>query len=207
MIRSEATSRGVAVDTVGERRIDALAGDDRQHQGVVAAATAPTPWSLDAFMAQRTGREWNTQLLVLDHVHNPANVGMILRTAAGAGLHGVVLPEQGTASIGPLTVKAGSGLIFAVPIIVAETTGDALHALLEGGFAIYGLDSSGESMFTADLSERAAYVMGNETVGLSADVRDIVTDVLSLPLANGVESLNVAAAAAVVSYELVRRRG
>lgn len=196
----------VPLERVSEKRLDQLAGGDRMHQGVLAQVVPPEPLSIDAFVAGREGRNWATDVLVLDHVHNPANVGMILRTAAGAGIDGVVLPEQGTASIGPVTVKAGSGMVFAVPLITAQSTGEALNELIVNGFAVAGLDAQGESLFDAELPDRCAYVLGNETVGLSSEAEQAVQMTLALPLSNGVESLNVAAAGAILSYELVRRR-
>lgn len=205
LIEHEADQANLPVDRVSEKRIDQLAGGDRMHQGVVASIEQPESWTIDAFVAQRQGRDWATQVLLLDHVHNPANVGMILRTAAGAGIDGVVLPQSGTAAIGPITVKAGSGMVFAVPLVDAPTTAEALVELVANGFSVAGLDTGGGSLFEADLPDRCVYVLGNETVGLSAEARDSLHLTVSLPLANGVESLNVAAAAAVLSYELVRR--
>lgn len=201
-----AGAANIVVDRVAERRVDSLAGDDRQHQGVVTKVIPPEPIPLAEFLAGRDGREWVTQLLLLDHVHNPANVGMILRSAAGAGLDGVIIPQQGTASIGPLTVKAGAGVIFSVPLIDVVSVEDAITLLHETGFALVGLDAAGDDLWAADLPDRAAFVLGNETVGLSAAARQALDHMVSLPLANGVESLNVAATAAIVSYELVRRR-
>lgn len=206
-IEAQAKVSAVPLERVSEKRVDQLAGGDRMHQGVVASVKAPDLWTIDAFVDQRQGREWSTNVLLLDHVHNPANVGMILRTAAGAGVNGVVIPEQGTAAIGPVTVKAGSGMIFAVPMITAPTTGDALTELMSHGFSVVGLEADGDVLFDADLPDRCVFVLGNETVGLSAEAKQALHASVSLPLANGVESLNVAAAAAVLSYELVRRRG
>lgn len=206
VIEKEARDREVVFERVSEKRVDQLAGSDRMHQGALASIEPPDMWSIDAFVAQRQGRRWATNVLLLDHVHNPANVGMILRTAAGAGIDGVVLPQQGTAAIGPITVKAGSGMVFAVPLIESPTTADALAELIVNGFSVVGLDTGSNSLFTADLPERSVYVLGNETVGLSTEATNALQTAVSLPLHNGVESLNVAAAAAVLSYELVRRR-
>lgn len=203
---NEAEAVGVPIDRAGERRIDSLAGDDRQHQGVVAQVLPPPPLPLGEFLVSREGRQWVTQLLLLDHVHNPANVGMILRSAAAAGVDGVILPQQGTASIGPLTVKAGAGVIFSVPIIDVVSVDEAITELHEAGFALVGLDAGGDDLWSAELPDRAVFVLGNETVGLSAEARAAIDQMISLPLANGVESLNVAATAAIVAYEVVRRR-
>lgn len=197
---------GVPVERSSSRRLDSLAGDDRQHQGVVAHFEPPVPISLGDFLATRTGRQWDTQLLLLDHIHNPANVGMILRTAGGAGLDGVILPRQGTASIGPVTVKAGAGMVWSAPLVDIATVEDALEELRDASFELLGLDAGGDDLFGLAPGTRTAWILGNETVGLCAASRAAVDRTVSLPLANGVESLNVAAAGAIVSYEIVRRR-
>jgi len=201
-----ASQLGVPVERSSGRRLDALAGDDRQHQGVVAHFEPPSPVPLGEFLAGRTGRQWDTNVLVLDHVHNPANVGMILRTAGGAGTDGVILPRQGTASIGPVTVKAGAGMVWSTSLIDAATVEQALEELRDASFELLGLDAGGEDLFAMTPRSRAAWILGNETVGLCASSRALVDRTVSLPLANGVESLNVAAAAAVVTYEIARRQ-
>ena len=205
-VEAACRERRIPIDRANDKKLDALAGGDRMHQGVLASIEAPEPWSLDGYLDQRVGREWSTSLLVLDHVHNPANVGMILRTAAAAGIDGVVLPRVGTAALGPLTVKAGSGMVFAVPIIDTETVASAIAALQEASFSLVGMDMAGDSLFSAELPDRCAYVVGNESTGLSPESSAALDHTISIPLADDVESLNVAAAAAVLCFELVRRR-
>lgn len=204
-IRQLAADQGIPVDTVAERRLgDGV--DARWHQGVVAHITAPPPLAMQSWLAERKGRLWSTNALLLDGVHNPSNLGLILRTAAAAEIDAVILPRFGTAEIGPLTVKAGSGMIFAVDIVSTETTAEALDGLAQANFALVGLAMDGADLYDSELPERGAYIFGNETLGLSQDACDRIDQKISLPLGNGVESLNVAAAAAVVSYELVRRK-
>lgn len=204
-LRQLADDRGVPIEVVAERRLDELA-DRRWHQGVVAHVVPPSPRSIESWVSERKGRLWSTHVLVLDGVHNPSNVGLILRTAAAAEIDAVVLPRFGTAEIGPLTIKAGSGMIFAVDIIATETASEAIEALQLEHFEIFGMDATGADLYETTVPDRAAFVFGNETLGLSAEVLGALDQSLSLPLGNGVESLNVAAAAAVVSYELVRRK-
>lgn len=197
---------GVPVDRTSDKKLDALAGGDRMHQGVVATIEVPEPRALDSYLDERVGRDWSTNLLVLDHIHNPANVGMILRTAAAAGIDAVVLPRLGTAGLGPLTVKAGSGMVFAVPVLDTETISSAVIALQEASFSLVGMDMGGDGLFDAQLPDRSAYILGNESAGLSPESSAALDQTISIPLADDVESLNVAAAAAVLCFELVRRR-
>jgi 23S rRNA (guanosine2251-2'-O)-methyltransferase len=145
-------------------------------------------------------------VLVLDGLTTPANVGMILRTATAAGVDGIVVPRRGVASIDPLVVKASAGVAFRAPILKAFTAGEAVAALKAHGFHVVGLDAGGDDdLFTAHLPDPVAFVLGSETAGLSADVAALVDSWVSIPMAAGVESLNVAAAGAVVCFELVRR--
>lgn len=205
-ITGMAASRRIPVETVSETKVTAVARSSRHHQGVVADVVAAEMQHLSDFCEKRRrGRDWACSVLVLDHVHNPANVGMILRSATAAGLDGIVVPHKGTADIGPVAIKASAGIAFRAPILRTEDTVEALAVLEDHRFELFGLDSGGESLFGADLPERAAYVLGNESAGLSANAKAACNSILSIPLANGVESLNAAVAASLVAYEIVRR--
>jgi 23S rRNA (guanosine2251-2'-O)-methyltransferase len=199
-----ARAREVRVERTSDRRLTAIARSG-QHQGVVADVQAPRMVPLMAFLEQRTGRLHATTVLVLDHIHNPANLGMILRTATAAGIDGVVVPDVGTAAVGPVAIKASAGVAFHAPILRVDKVEYAVTQLDDARFEIVGLEAGGDSLFDCELPERIAVVVGNETDGLSEEVRAACHRSVSLPLANGVESLNVAVAASVVAYEMVRR--
>ncbi len=201
-----AKARGVRVHRVPERRVHAISGNGRQDQGVAADVVAPRMQALSSFVEQRTGRRHATSVLVLDGITTPANVGMILRTATAAGVDGVVVPDAGTAEIGPLAVKASAGVAFVAPILRVDRAEHAVAQLAEARFDVLALAPGGEDLLDAHLGDRVALVLGSETSGISAEVRAGCIRTVSLPLADGVESLNVAAAAAVACYELVRRR-
>jgi 23S rRNA (guanosine2251-2'-O)-methyltransferase len=110
------------------------------------------------------------------------------------------------ASIDPLVVKASAGVAFHAPVLRCYTAEEACRALRDAGYPLYALDGDArQSLFDADLPRRAAYVLGGETAGVSEEVRRLVTGTISIPMAGDVESLNVASAAAVLCFELVRR--
>ena len=142
---------------------------------------------------------------MLDRLTNPANVGMILRSATAAGLEGVLLPRRGLPAIDPLVVKASAGVAFRAPVLRAATVEEGCAALAEAGFAVFGLDAGGSSLLTAELPARVALVLGNETNGLSDSVRPLLDGLLAIPMHAGVESLGVASAGAVAAFELARR--
>lgn len=197
-----ARDRGVPLQRASAERVKKLAGNGRQDQGVFADVVAPRMRPLDDALDDVTLR----RILLLDGITTPANVGMILRTATAAGIDGVVIPRRGVASIDPLVVKASAGVAFRAPILKAATAAEAAQALAAAGFHLVGLAADGpSSLFEATWPEHVAFVLGSETAGVSAEVAEHVRSWVSIPMAGGVESLNVAAAAAVVCFELVRR--
>jgi 23S rRNA (guanosine2251-2'-O)-methyltransferase len=205
-INGMAASRRIPIEHVSEQKVTAVARSSRHHQGVVADVAAPGMQSIGDFCEQRTrGKDWACSVLVLDHVHNPANVGMILRSATAAGIDGIVIPFRGTAEVGPVAIKASAGVAFRAPILRATDTTEALTILASHRFTIVGLDEGGDDLFTAELPERGAYVIGNESEGLSKSAVAECVQTLTIPLDNGVESLNAAVAASLVAYEITRR--
>jgi len=207
-IMDAAAQRGVPVQRASAHRVKVLAGNGRHDQGVLADVVAPRMRPLAAFLSGLAGVGTAASVLVLDQITNPANVGMILRTATAAGLDGVVLPRRGVPGVDPLVVKASAGVAFHAPVLRCATAAEACSALSDAGFSLLGLAAGAPySVFTAPLPRRAAFVLGNETSGVSDPVRAAVDRWLSIPMAGGVESLNVASAAAVLCFELVRRRG
>jgi 23S rRNA (guanosine2251-2'-O)-methyltransferase len=202
-IHQLARRRGIPVQTATAQRVKLLAGNGRHDQGVVADVVAPRMQALDDALQ---GRAPET-VLALDGVTNPSNVGMIIRSAVAAGIDGIVLPRAGSPSVDPMVIKASAGVAFSAPILRCGTAVEGLEALRDKGYRIYGLAGSGDrSLFGEDFSRRTAFVLGNETEGISAEAATHVDQWLSIPMAGGVDSLNVSSAAAVVCFELVRRR-
>ncbi|QNE20690.1 RNA methyltransferase [Kribbella qitaiheensis] len=191
---------GTPVQRATPSRVQWLAGNSKHDQGVVADINAPRMTPLQNFVRDRGNRP--TKVFLLDGVTNPGNVGMILRTATGAGFDGVILPRAGTPHVGPLVIKASAGIAFQAPIVNAPTAKAAVDELRAAGYRIYGLSShSSQSLFKASLEPRSVFVLGGETNGISVSTDE---DLL-IPLFNGVESLNVAVAAAVVAFEVANR--
>jgi 23S rRNA (guanosine2251-2'-O)-methyltransferase len=200
-IEAAARGRGVPVRKVSGAKVTRVSGHGRHDQGVVAEVATPGVVELDDWLAgHATGP---VAVLLLDGVTNPSNVGMIVRTATAAGLDGVVLPRAGSPELGPLVVKASAGTAYRARVLTAPTAAVAAQALVTAGVTTVGLRAGAEAgLFEAPLPARAAFVLGGETTGVSV----ACDEWRSIPLAAGVESLNVAVAAALVAYEVARRR-
>lgn len=204
-ILDAARRRGVPVQRASAHRVKVLAGNGRHDQGVLADVVAPRMAPVDQWL-DGLAPDAPAAVLVLDRLTNPANVGMVLRTATAAGVDGVLLARRGLPSIDPLVVKASAGVAFRAPVLRSGTVEEGCAALRGAGFAVYGLDAGGASLLDAELPARVALVLGNETDGLSGSVRELLDGELSIPMRAGVESLGVASAGAVAAYELARRR-
>lgn len=204
-IKEAAADRAVRVQRASPHRVKVLAGNGRHDQGVLADVVAPRMRPLsDALTEPATAP---SKLLLLDGLTTPANVGMILRTATAAGIDGIVLPHRGVATVDPLVVKASAGIAFHAPMLRTRTAGEAAELLTESGYPLFALDANASrSVFDTEFGSRAVFVLGSETAGLSSEVRERIADTIAVPMRGGVESLNVATAAAVVCFEVLRRR-
>jgi TrmH family RNA methyltransferase len=161
-------------------------------QGVLAIARVRESPASEAVEAARRGR-W--PLVVLDRVQDPGNVGAICRTAAAAGAPALALLEGCADPFGPKSVRASAGNVFR--LTVARATWDDLDGLDGYGAAAAG----GAPLADAPIENAGMIVLGSEAHGLSRSNLKLVT----IPL-DRVESLNVAAAAAVLLFEVRRRR-
>lgn len=206
-ILQAAERRGVRLERAAPEKITRISRNGRHDQGVVADVVAPGMRAVQAYVAELDPADAAPQrVLVLDGVTNPSNVGMILRTATAAGLQGVVLPHEGVPDVGPLVIKASAGVAYRASILRATTPAQALEHLQEAGFALYALGGEADTtIYDAEFPDRAAFVLGSETHGVSGQTAPWVHEWLRIPMAGGVESLNVSSAATALAFDLVRR--
>ena len=189
-------AKGVFVEEVGPHEF-ASAAETESPQGVIAIAESPER-SLEGF-----ARDWTGVLVVLDGVQDPGNVGTILRTAAALGaVATVALP--GTVDLwNAKVVRSGMGAHFTHPAFSCTWTEldtfRSRHAV-----TLLAAEASGESIAGVSRAARAALVVGNEGAGLSSEARARADRVVALPLAGGIESLNVAVATGILLYLLTQ---
>lgn len=151
-----------------------------------------------------------SKLLVLDHVADPGNVGVMLRTAEAAAFTGVVL-SSGCADIyEPKTLRATMGSVFRIPFIRGADLNAWVDKLCDRGFQILASAAAGAAetsdCFRAHISEGdVALVIGSEASGVSGHILGQCDAVLSIPMPGGAESLNAGVAAGILMYEILRR--
>jgi 23S rRNA (guanosine2251-2'-O)-methyltransferase len=201
-----ATTRGVTVQHVPRDRVTRISGSGKQHQGLAADVVAPNRRSLEDWL-ETISSGISATCVVLDDVTTPANVGMIIRSATAAGIDGIVVPSRGVADLGPLVIKASAGVAFRAPLVRVRTSLQAVELLISAGFDVVVLDAAGpEVLWEATFGSRTAFVLGGEHAGVSEEVTRLAARTVRIPMVENVESLNVAASAAIVCFDVARRR-
>ena len=193
---------GVRPRVKAERELTEAAGT-RDHQGVLAFCE-PYHYA-DAY---ELAKEPSPLLVCLDRVTDPHNLGAVCRSAEGAGATGVIVPAHGSARVTPAVCRASAGAVEHVRLAVVQNLARFLSEVKSPDLWIYGAaGDAGKPMWETDLTGGAAFVLGAEGRGLRPLVRRTCDELVSIPLAGSVESLNVSVAAAVLLYEARRQRG
>lgn len=145
-------------------------------------------------------------LLIAERIEKPGNLGTMLRTADAAGVDGVIVADPMTDSHNPNVVRSSVGTLFTVPVV--ETTSEELLPFLQRhGIALVAATPHAELEFTqADFTTPLAIALGSEQYGLKQDWLDQADIAVRIPMFGTVDSLNVAAATALLLYEVVRQR-
>jgi 23S rRNA (guanosine2251-2'-O)-methyltransferase len=195
-------AEGPRPQVVKERTLTETAGTS-DHQGVLAwAGPYPyaDPWELAAGEAPL--------LACLDQVTDPRNLGAVIRSAAGAGATGVIVPAHGAAQVTPAVCRSSAGTVEHLPVAVVPNLARYLGEIKRDHLWSYAaVAGAPQTMWQADLTGGVALVFGAEGKGVRPLVRKTCDAAVSIPLAPGVESLNVSVAAAVLLYEARRQRG
>ena len=199
-VAAEAKHANVAVRVLPTQQIDKLAGRG-VHNGVVAEVHEAAYADFDDTLA----REETKFLLILDGITDPQNFGAILRVADGFGVDLVVIPQHESVGLTPAAVKASAGASEWVPVAQITNLARAIEALKKHGYWVYAAAADGDRADTIDFSGKVALVLGNEGKGVRRNVLDHCDRTVSIPMFGHVDSFNVASAAAVLCYEIVRQ--
>jgi TrmH family RNA methyltransferase len=191
-------AHAVPIEELLDRELAGLADTDTP-QGVLAVVDLPT-WSLDE-VTPANGQP----VLVLDGIQDPGNVGALVRTALGLGSPGVLL-LPGTADLGnPKVLRGGVGATFRLPCVPVQD-GEFEAWVRRVSVEVWAAAGDGVPINRIPVAGPVALVVGNEGAGVRPLIRSLARHSVSIPLARGVESLNVAVAAGILMHE-VRRAG
>ncbi len=202
-----ARSAGIPVHVEPRSALDRLVPDGR-HQGAVGLVAAKAYTDQADILDHARQRGEPPFLVVLDGIEDPHNLGAILRTAEGAGVHGVFLPERRSVGLTGTVAKVSAGALEHLRVGRSGNVSQLLEALKAEGVWVYALDPRASKPYTdLDFRGSVALVLGGEGKGVRPGVLEHCDDRAAIPMRGRVASLNVSAAAAIVLYEAVRQRG
>ena len=149
----------------------------------------------------------NTNLLVLESIQDPGNLGTMLRTGEGAGITGIVMNRNTVDLFNPKTIRSTMGSIYRVPFYVSENLPETVQTLREAGVSLFAAHLRGKASYDKmDYKKACGFLIGNEGNGLSDELADLADAYVRIPMEGKVESLNAAIAASLLVYEVHRQR-
>jgi len=200
-----AKQRHITVEVMERSELDRLV--DGVHQGIVARVEPNRAQNETFLETLLEGLEESAFLLVLDGVTDPHNLGACLRTADAAGAHAVIAPKDKAAPLNATAVKVACGAAESVPYITVTNLARTLKHLQACGIWITGTAGEAEQWLAdSNLTGPMALVMGAEGSGMRRLTRESCDQLVKIPMAGEVSSLNVSVAAGVCLFEAVRQR-
>ncbi len=200
-----AKTAGVVVEFLRREKLDKLCGG--KHQGVAALAASADYSTVEEILSTAESRNEAPFVILLDELEDPQNFGAILRTAEAVGVHGVIIPKRRSVRLNATVFKTSAGAAEYVKIAQVTNVAQTLKHLREIGLKIVGADMNATVDFMhADLSGAIVLVVGSEGKGMRRLTRESCDLLVKIPMVGKINSLNASAAAAVLMYEIFRRR-
>ncbi len=173
-------------------------------ESIVATMYSQNDWNLNELLDAIYREKKQPFFLILDNLKYSQNIAAIMRTAFGAGVNGIIVNPQEKSLISDETIRISMGAAERIPLVEMNLFA-ALKTLKENDIKTYAVHMEGENYFEKDLRGAIALVVGAEDVGISSGILERVDGAISIPMREGIGSLNVSATAAVLVYEKLRQ--
>lgn len=198
-----AKEKHIPVQEVDRSRLDAIT---RNHQGMLAFASAYQYHTVEDMLALAAERNEEPFLVLLDGITDPHNLGAVIRTAECAGVHGVIVHERRAVGLTPAAVKASAGAVEYIPVARVTNLTNTLSELKAKNIWTFAADMEGEDYAKTDFSGPLVLVVGAEGEGVSRRVLDTCDKRVALPIRGKLDSLNASVAAGILLYAAMRAR-
>ncbi|MDI6802376.1 MAG: 23S rRNA (guanosine(2251)-2'-O)-methyltransferase RlmB [Bacteroidota bacterium] len=201
-----ARERKIPCIEINRNKFEELTSGD-VNQGVAAIIEEKKFVDVDDILEIALAKNELPFILILDEIQDPQNLGAIIRTAECAGVHGVIIPKHNAAPVTSSVTKASAGAVEYVAMARVTNIAQTIDELKENGVWIVGTDSSADKKYTElDYKIPLALVVGSEGRGMRRLVKEKCDFLVKIPLFGKIESLNASVAAALLVYEVVRKR-
>lgn len=192
-----AAKRNIEVICHDKSALSRISRNAKQDQGVALDLLLEHYTDEDQFISNNI----KFRLIALDGIHNPQNLGMIIRSCAAGQIDGVILPGRNSAKISPLVIKASAGTLFKLPIIKTDDLVKTLKHFQREQATLYALSSrSRKSYKELQYPDKTIFILGNESEGISQEIEVLCDEMITIPMNRNVESLNVAVTASLLAF-------
>ena len=200
-----AREKKILIKEVDKAKLDGLSST-RNHQGVIASAALYKYYEVDDILNAAKEKGEDPFIVILDEITDNNNLGSVLRTADGAGVHGVIIPKRRAVGLTPVVAKISAGAIEYVPVAKVTNLNQTMEYLKKKGLWIVGAEMGGPTYHTKDLTGPMALVIGSEGEGLGRLIKENCDFLVSIPMKGKISSLNAAVSAAIILFEVQKQR-
>ncbi len=201
-LKKRIEERNLKIEIVVDKKLDEIA-HSKDHQGIAA--------KINDFTYSQTfdvldSLDHDPFIVILDQIQDPQNFGAIIRTAYGAGVNFVIIPEHSSTMVTPSVLKASAGYAFRMPICVETNLSRTIEELKKRDIWVYAAMMGGKPYFKMNFKGPVAFVFGNEGKGIRKLVAESCDEKVSIPMAREMDSLNVSVSAAVILFKVMEER-
>lgn len=173
-------------------------------ESVVGMMISQNHWSLDELLESIYSEKKMPFFLVLDNLKYSQNIGAIMRTAFAVGVNGIITAPSDVSFVNDESMRISMGAAERIPIVEMSLF-TALKELKKNDIKVFAIHMEGDTYFESDLTGPCAFVLGAEDVGVSTGMLERADEKISIPMREGIGSLNVSVSAAVLMYEKLRQ--
>jgi len=211
-IRQKARNAGISFTTADREKFGAMERELRAGkgaaQGVIALCSLGVTLDLQTLISHSYENNDTPMLLALDGITDPHNLGALARSAECAGFSGIILPSGHSSPITPAAVKASAGALEHIPVAKVGELSVALKDCKSAGFTVIGAAGESKRIYTDEFNYTLPIVLiiGSEGEGLRPNIRKLCDELIKIPMAGKIESLNASVAGGVLMFEIRRQR-
>lgn len=205
VIAAKAREKGIVVQEVDKVKLEHMSSASNC-QGVIALCPAYEYCEVEDIINNARNKGEDPFIIILDEITDPHNLGAVIRTADACGAHGVIIPKRRAVGVNAIVSKTSAGAAEYVPVARVTNIARTVEELQRENIWVACADMDGQPYFGAPLNGAVAVVIGNEGKGVSRLVREKCDFSVGIPMYGKISSLNASVSAALIMYEVVRRR-
>lgn len=202
-----AREKSIPVQEAHKAKLDELS-ETGAHQGIIALVPTHSYATVEDILQRARDKGEPPFIVILDEITDPHNLGSVLRTANGAGAHGVIIPKRNSVGLTSVVAKTSAGAVEYTPVARVSNLASTIDKLKAEGVWFYATHQDGEQSYSeVDYSGGVGLVIGSEGKGISRLIMEKCDFLVRIPMLGEINSLNASVAAGILLYEVVRQKG